>query len=832
MKTAIAIKKGYTTAIVANTTATKAQTLSEEDKLAQKWLSIGSENADTIATNANTGAKTANLSITNMLKVAWAKLNAVMLANPALAIAAGAALLATAIIGVTVWFEKAGERAKEAADKSREALKDTLSEIENINSKLETTKKRIDELTAKKHPSLVEADELHKLKKFNNELERELRIKEALAKQQQKEANDDAVKYFNTKTNSVQYSTEGGRMHVSDSRNYSIIDDTENKINQLPEMKARLNEYLRQLSALEKGDNFRSNPDWLNLQGRINQLNTEIKNYEETVNSNIKKFMETDDSLVEGMDNGILEQLNRIYNAYDELNNGVAYKHTDTISGILEKADFSSNKDLLMEMGKEGNLSIKTLTANFPKLIAYLKEAGISAQELYQYIMSLANPDAMDYNAARNQLMKSLFGNGGVNSKSDAQDWQKIVNSGITSDTGLEAYLKVKSEFSDGQTKYWTVDDWINAVNNKMKEDLTGTDTIHISNIFSLKDTENNDTVLSNLKNQLSDIENAYQTCLAAKEEYNEQGYLSVNTLQNVLSLGDEYLKYLFDEEGNVHLDADAFQQLAQAKINSMEAQALKNLAENIQQITDETTATKYLAQEQNTLASSYADVAANALIAMSSIDGFSNSMPLQNAYNHFKSQYEQIKSLFANTRNELSTAYKDNPTSSDPLKDAFTKEYTALKHNLEMEYITEKQYYDSLDALNQKYFAGKSEYLDDCRKYEEEIYKGLQKYYKEYADSNMNLLGAQLDACVINYKHYSSAVKSLLDSLYSDGKLSAQDYFSYTQQMLEKQKGRLIVGEAGINILRGSLRLRILVEIGNTASGTGQHRCSHHHCI
>ena len=69
----------------------------------------------------------------------------------------------------------------------------------------------------------------------------------------------------------------------------------------------------------------------------------------------------------------------------------------------------------------------------------------------------------------------------------------------------------------------------------------------------------------------------------------------------------------------------------------------------------------------------------------------------------------------------------KSSKSSKDELKEAFQAEYDLLKHNLEMEYITEEQYYNGVQALNEKYYAGKSEYLDEYRKYEEEVYKGLK---------------------------------------------------------------------------------------------------------
>lgn len=256
---------------------------------------------------------------------------------------------------------------------------------------------------------------------------------------------------------------------------------------------------------------------------------------------------------------------------------------------------------------------------------------------------------------------------------------------------------------------------------------------ISISDVFALKDSSDNATPLSNLKDQLSEVETAYQTCLSAKEEYDKQGYLSVDTLEKVLSLGGEYLQYLFDEQGNVNLDAEAFQNLALAKINVLEAEALKNLADNIKQITDEETATDYLTKKQNELANSYTDVAASALLALHSISGFSDSEVLQGAYNSFKAQYEQIKGLFVSTKAGLSKSY--SWVSASSAKSA-----------------TEKA--------------------------------------KSYIESYMKFQEKQLEKGNIDYDTYCNNISNLLTKMHKQGRISAEEYWSYTEKMLETQKG------------------------------------------
>ena len=170
----------------------------------------------TQATEAQTEASMANLSITNMLRVAWTKFTAVVKANPL-------AIGITAIVTATYAAMKASEawtnRLKDQAQESSNAYKNTLQEIESINSELQTNGQRIDELNAKENLTLVEAEELERLKESNRELENTLALKEKIVQQEKASAHKDAVKYFEEDTN--KYNKETGTYNLNSALNYN-----------------------------------------------------------------------------------------------------------------------------------------------------------------------------------------------------------------------------------------------------------------------------------------------------------------------------------------------------------------------------------------------------------------------------------------------------------------------------------------------------------------------------------------------------------------------------------------------------------------------------------
>lgn len=94
------------------------------------------------------------------------------------------------------------EEAAEAFEELTDKLKSTKNEIEGINSELKTLDDKIADIIAKGELTFTDKEELERLKAEREELERELALKEALAKQQQEQVNSqtsDQVQYYKDK---------------------------------------------------------------------------------------------------------------------------------------------------------------------------------------------------------------------------------------------------------------------------------------------------------------------------------------------------------------------------------------------------------------------------------------------------------------------------------------------------------------------------------------------------------------------------------------------------------------------------------------------------------
>lgn len=107
------------------------------------------------------------------------------------------------------------------------------------------------------------------------------------------------------------------------------------------------------------------------------------------------------------------------------------------------------------------------------------------------------------------------------------------------------------------------------------------------------------------------------------------------------------------------------------------------------------------------------------------------------------------------------SDTYSSSLAATSSKDDEFTAWLKAKKHALEMDIITEEEYYRELEKMNDQYYKGKLEYQDEYWKYQEEIYKWEKKQAKAALQDQLNALKDAQDA--INNK-YDVELKKITD--------------------------------------------------------------------
>lgn len=102
---------------------------------------------------------------------------------------------------------------------------------------------------------------------------------------------------------------------------------------------------------------------------------------------------------------------------------------------------------------------------------------------------------------------------------------------------------------------------------------------------------------LKELNDSLDKIQSAYQTVSTAIEEYNKNGYLSVDTFQSLMELEPEYLGLLMDENGTLVLTSENLNKLTEARINDLAAKQASTLVDSVTKLGSEAEQLQYLTQ-------------------------------------------------------------------------------------------------------------------------------------------------------------------------------------------------------------------------------------------
>lgn len=509
-----------------------------------------------------------------------------------------------------------------------------------------------------------------------------------------------------------------------------------------------------------------------------------------------------------------------------------AFKELET-AGVIDSGSYGTGGGQLVLIGDD---TVEGALENYKKLeeaVNALRDSEaftadeLSDNSLFNSIYSRYNEmkesveaynssiDNLNENLAQQTMLTTLQGNELPKTEEDFNKFkQELIDTAVAS----KQFIGNEKEITDAINNYLsTVPEFEGYYSVPLENELNKVDELVEQTDFEIPDADTLKQQISDLNSAIDSIQSAYDTLNSAVEEYNSNGgQLSIDTIQSLLSLSDEYLACLQVENGQLSLNADAMAQLAQAKLNEAQATAVTQAMTELQAIANGEAAqstTTYISGNAALMSSlaqlsgSYEGVAQAAMTAaqaqeLSAQISAASAKDKTATENVMKGLDTKLK-LIQSTKNAISagnfakvakksssgSSSKSSKSSKDELKEAFQAEYDLLKHNLEMEYITEEQYYNGVQALNEKYYAGKSEYLDDYRKYEEEVYKGLKSYYKSYCDDMMDYYEKALDANKLSYREYCNSVSSMLANMHNSCKISDKDWYDYTQTMLNKQK-------------------------------------------
>lgn len=277
------------------------------------------------------------------------------------------------------------------------------------------------------------------------------------------------------------------------------------------------------------------------------------------------------------------------------------------------------------------------------------------------------------------------------------------------------------------------------------------------------------------LSTAMTAVKATYDDLTAAMEEQNNTGEISLQTYLSLIEKNSKYAEVLeIDETGAIHLATDAREKMVMTQIKAIQTSIQEEinlkqsqlamykfrgtLAVLSQAIFDDAIKPSIkFAAVLNVLKQALAQIKAGKFTTMNFSNMFESevnkmlaqadksSSDYNNKYadnvKNLQSEISQLEKYKANVGRiqnvgDFDTYYSggssksskssssSSSSSDDPRLKAWNEMLAVKKHQLEMDQITEEQYYAWLEANYKKQLNNQKKYAEEWRKYEEEIYK------------------------------------------------------------------------------------------------------------
>lgn len=381
-----------------------------------------------------------------------------------------------------------------------------------------------------------------------------------------------------------------------------------------------------------------------------------------TIIQNMKADLSTYQAEVDEAMKGIKTKANAylIYNSdYDNLND----EQINQISSLIDKAlteeiadTFNKDSDINskfvqkiiegIENNKEGiSNAYKSLLAIDPNNMG---DVSKDKQAIDNYIKKIADYIGTDADSLKKGLGYDVADN-------ISQQYNNIIEEAKKkeSDFDWDNWFKEHSVNTQEEIDKWKeIASSANSAAEVRKKYAKQADTFKETKLFDMG-SDSAPSTLSKLNSQLDEIQSAYSTLSSAVSEYNSNGNMSIDTMQSIIALGDNWLDYIDIESGAFTLDQEALDKLTQARIEDMKQQALANLTSTVESITTEADATKYLASTNYDAANSYKELAKEKL---SEVQGNLQKKVEEGSLS--QDSYDKIISKFESDANKISQIF------------------------------------------------------------------------------------------------------------------------------------------------------------------------------
>lgn len=489
----------------------------------------------------------------------------------------------TAGITAAIWaigkaYDTVANRVKnlrESAEESAQTYEDLKSDIENINDEMKTTASRIDELNKKDHLSFVEQEELQKLKDTNEELERQLKNKQALANAEKDEAREKALKYFNSYADVQPTRYLGWDMSQVEAKNerYGHVEGGVYTGNQAEVAMQQAKDYLALLEEQKQVEkdilefqmnhpqNYENMDEYQNLIQHGNALKSQIDVLKTSVTEFMTDFSKLDSSLDPEKDQALLSLITEFSNLYQQIFGG-GETPTQSFDDVWNSNSFQSAKTELEKMAKAGTLDQKTLSNN-EKYKELLDATGKTAKETCDHIYSLVEAEGETGTSSGKPFSKQEMISQ-INGLSEGfEELDKIMNSMKDTKSPFDYSILDDKKFNDNFSKLGDAyTDFVEKIASSPKDvkgcqsafDNLATAFVNNSGILNGLSEDTATLTTDMLKNM--GVANAEEVVMAA---LGQKKAAAAAETKNLADMSDEEIDAFLTEQGATADTIDAF---------------------------------------------------------------------------------------------------------------------------------------------------------------------------------------------------------------------------------------------------------------------------------
>ena len=290
----------------------------------------------------------------------------------------------------------------------------------------------------------------------------------------------------------------------------------------------------------------------------------------------------------------------------------------------------------------------------------------------------------------------------------------------------------------------------------------------------------------------LSEIRSAYNTVADAVEQYRKTKHLTLETIENLLSLDDKYLTYLYDENGQLTLNTEAYNALTQAKLNEMYVSIVNDAMQTIDSLSNEADAAHYLKLMNMELTEVNWDLASSELaVAQAELEvekarGNKTSAREQAFADVIAEAQKRVNLLKEATTGMKFDDFYDSGSSSKKTKDEFSKEFDWIENSVDNVNRVITNLNETLS--NTTGFKERLKAYDDLIKADSKLIETTKKaasaYEQEWIKASSKINSGYKNK-IVSGKTFS--VETITNETTADNIDAAQDAYEKWQSMLQQ---------------------------------------------